>query len=469
MVILLIWLIWLAAAPQKAAEIKGLIHANRYLEALAEVDAALAKGPEDLALREFKARALYGLGHFPRCEAELKSLIEEAPPEDHPALLLRLADSQLAQGAFAEAAVAAEKALARAGDGPRAGEIKAAAGGIFYRAQDYRRAIPLLDAALADRPKHPFLSLARGVARSRIGDYRGALADLEAAEADQDLRLSSLYESGLALAKLDDSQGAIEKFVQVLEEDPYHSEACYHLVRQLLKLHKIQLAGSLQRYFLSLKEREGASSRDHHFAAIGQPVLAALERAQKWERLRRFDRVLGELSDAEARHGPQWDITLARASFWLRMGLAAEARSEIERLKAIPGAAGSSAALEKEIRSVESQTVAGPPPSEQESARLKNLQALARARKQESLHVLLALIDSARSLGRGEEAYRFAMLAHALFPGQQEVLAWLVKLNDDPATIFLKVRALRELLKIDPQNAGARRQLEEARRLVRAK
>src|SRR5437867_200663 len=221
--------------PGGRARIEGLLSVGRPAEAGRLVDEALRADPANLVLRTLKARCLFDCGSYPRCESVLAEILAgpgPLPPPERRSLLLKLAETRLREDDLDGAAAAVEEALALGA--PE--EVAGAAGGIFLRARRYRRALPLLDQAVARAPGERFLRYARGVARSKTGDFRGAVEDLAAAERDPSLAAEAGFELGMALLKLGEHRRAVQALLGTLGEDPWQSEAAYQLARALILL-----------------------------------------------------------------------------------------------------------------------------------------------------------------------------------------------------------------------------------------
>src|SRR5437867_294302 len=295
--------------------------------ALSEVEAGLKSSPENKELLDLRARSLVELGDYPAAEESLVLLLRFAPRDAAPERAWRL--SQLAEvrglgGAHEKALKDIESALALS----RASPVRRAAVPTYLRAQRFRDALPHIEALLLETPDDAFLRFSRGIVRSKMGSFEESLADLafglKAPGAERDARL----EMALSLAKLQRGREALPRLREIVEEDPYDAEACYQVSRQLLFLRSksaLRLSAQVALYFETLREAEGASSRDQHLFFSGRPAEGALERAARWERLGSYERTLAEASRAEARRP-----ALAReflASFWSRRGLLEEAAS----------------------------------------------------------------------------------------------------------------------------------------------
>lgn len=422
-IVRVVFLAWAAAAPQDrsqeaAARIEDLLRRGEVAKGLAEADAALVAAPGSRPVRTARARCLFERGDFPAAEALLSELLGEissGSPEDRaqrPALLVRLAEVHLAQGDHERAAKAALEAAGSAAPAAAparaSGDLAAAAGGVLLRARRYGAALPLLERAVESDPRSHFRLWARGVARARTGDLRGAVEDLARAAEEPALRFEAKNEMGLALSKLGEHARAAAALLEALAIDPWQAEACYALAQEMVKLRKPRVAGLLHRYFEALRETEGTSSLDHHLAALGRPVDASIERARRYERLGRYEKVFEELHRLR-RMGESAAAAQTEAEFWRRAGVDEPARR--------------AAAL------------------------------IERARK-------------ALAAGRGEEGYRLARLAVALEPRSSEALRTAVAAHAAPADVLPRIHFLTRLAAIQPADAAARAALEEARRAI---
>ncbi len=409
-----------------AARIEDLLRRGEVAKALAEADSALKAEPTSRPFRAARARCLFERGGFPTAEALLSELLAEtanALPEEktqRQGLLIRLAEVHLAQGDHERAAKAALEATG--GDAPPAVRadvradvqadvrtgVAAAAGGILLRARRYSAALPLLDRAIEDEGRSHFLRWARGVARARTGDLRGAVEDLTRAAEDPALRFEARNELGLTLSKLGEHAKAALALRDALAIDPWHAEACYALAQAMLKLRKPRMAGLLHRYFEALRQAEGTSSLDHHLAALGRPIEASLERARRYERLGRYEKVFEEFHNLR-RLGENAASAKAESDFWRRMGLEEPVRRAADLIE--------------------------------------------RARK--------ALAE-----GRGEEGHRLARLAVALEPRSREALRAAADAHAGPADILPRIHFLTRLVTVEPADAAAQAALEEARKAI---
>ncbi len=268
------------------------------------------------------ARRFFELGDYPAAERAIQALLEAVPPEaraERAVRLAQLAEVRVLQGLGGAAVKDAESALAL----DPSPAVRRSAIFVYVRTLRYGDALPHLDLLLAREPGDASLKLSRGIARARTGEPRAALEDLAAGLELPAARREARFELALAFSKLDRPGEALVRLREILEDDPYDAEACYQASRQLLRLkrpHASRLAAALVRYFESLREAEGASSRDQHLAFEGKPIEAALARASRWERMGRFDRVLDELERLGTLHPSSEEAAAWRRGFYQRLG-----------------------------------------------------------------------------------------------------------------------------------------------------
>jgi tetratricopeptide (TPR) repeat protein len=286
-----------------------------------------------------EARRLFELGDYPAAEREVLKLIAGLPAsaaEERALRLAQLAEVRALQGASEAALGDAQAALSLDASAP----VRRTAVFVCFGARRYREALPHIEWLLEREPANAAYLFSRGVVRAREGRFEEALSDLAHGLKAPETRRDARFESALALAKLGRPAQALVFLREVLEEDPFDAEAIHQAVRQLLALRRpetTRLAAALGRYFEALREKEGESSKDQHLAFAGKAVDAARERAARWERLGRYDRVLAE-GDAMRRIEPGAAEAFLR-SFWERHGFrAAPTGAELER--ALAAAAG---------------------------------------------------------------------------------------------------------------------------------
>jgi tetratricopeptide (TPR) repeat protein len=410
--------------------------------------AAAEDSPADLDAR---ARRAFEIGDYPSSERDLRRLIERSPPGStaRAGCLLRLATVLSFEDARDEAAAAVDSAL-RIADGPDARRV---AYGVFLRAQDYGRALLHAEAVLRAVPDDAPARFARGLALSRLGRHQEALADLDRGLGDPRTRRAARFESALALGKLGRPAEALERLAAILEDDPLDREACFQAAQQLLRLPGragLRTAAHLLRYFQELERLAGPSSRDHHLAAAGRPVEAAIERAARHERLGALDAALKECAWARAIDAGDAGLSLHLAGFWQRRGLLLEAEAELERAASAAGEdgeagasafAGPRASLEASRREL-----AAPPASPLAAARRR----LADARWLDAaapLEELLAAARAAGETGLADDAARLLAVR-----SERPLAAWrhLAERSQDPALLAQRLHYLARLAAAEP-------------------
>ncbi len=102
----------------------------------------------------------------------------------------------------------------------------------LYRAGDYEGALKSYEAARAEAPDDPRLSLAVGEALSRLGRHEEAEREFARAlsqSSDPELRSESLYNSGTNALSADDPKRAVEQLRRSLALDPAQQDALHNL------------------------------------------------------------------------------------------------------------------------------------------------------------------------------------------------------------------------------------------------
>jgi len=115
-------------------------------------------------------------------------------------------------------------------DGP--GGAAARQGSELYRAGDYQGALQAFEAARAEAPDDPRLSLAVGEALSRLGRHEEAEREFSrvlSQSSNLDLRSESLYNSGTNALAAGDPQRAVEQLRRSLDLDPEQRDALHNL------------------------------------------------------------------------------------------------------------------------------------------------------------------------------------------------------------------------------------------------
>jgi tetratricopeptide (TPR) repeat protein len=291
-----------------------------------------------------EARRLFDLGDYPAAERELLEALARLPPgatKEKALGFAQLAEVRALQGAWEAALGDVEAALALDASPP----IRRSAVFVCFRARRYREALPHIDWLLEREPENAVYLFSRGVARAKEGRFEEALPDLARGMSAPEVRRDARFESALALAKLDRPAEALVRLREILEEDPFDAEAVHQASRELIKLRRpeaTRLAALLGRYFEALREKEGESSKDQHLAFAGKAIEAARERAARWERLGRYDKLLAEVASVRRIEPAATDAWLG--SFWERQGFRGTPSStELEQ------ALETAAALGKEI------------------------------------------------------------------------------------------------------------------------
>lgn len=298
-----------------------------------------------------EARRLFDLGDYPGAEQALGRALERLPSQARAERALRQAlraEVRALQG-VADAAVKDVEEALKLDMSPA---VRRSAVFVYQRVHRHAEALPHIEALLQGSPGDAPLRLARGIARGRLGRLEEALPDLVSGLDIPGAGRHARFELALVLSKLARPAEALERLREILEEDPHDAEACYQASRQLLKLRRpgaARLAASVTRYFEALREAEGASSRADHLVFEGRAADAALERARKWERLQRHDRVLLEVSRARAAGSREAGPYLE--AFWLRQGWRhAPSKEELERALASAQAGGSDEQADRAAR-----------------------------------------------------------------------------------------------------------------------
>jgi tetratricopeptide (TPR) repeat protein len=298
-----------------------------------------------------EARRLFELGDYPAAERAIGRALDRLPPEARAERALRLAlraELRALQG-VGDAALRDVKDALGLDMSPA---VRRSAVFVYQRVHRHAEALPHIEALLERFPGDGPLRLARGIARGRLGRLEEAVPDLLAGLDIPGAGRPARFELALVLSKLGRTAEALERLREILEDDPHDAEACYQASRQLLRLRRpgaARLAASVMKYFEALREAEGASSRADHLVFEGKATEAALERAQKWERLQRHDRVLAEISRARAAGSREAEGHLE--AFWLRQGWKkAPSAEDLERALASAVASGGDEAADRAAR-----------------------------------------------------------------------------------------------------------------------
>lgn len=279
----------------------------------------LATG-EDVAAR---AKRLFDAGDYPAAERAMVELLDSLPAaasRERALALARLAEVRVLEGQLESAVTDADKALGLL-DAP---EVRRSAMFVALRAQRFADVVRHAGKVLEAAPGDASARFSRGIARARLGEFETAVPDLEAGLGLEGAARDARLELALAFSKLGRPAQALTRLREILEIDPYDAEACYQASRQVLKLRRpgsAALSATLVRYFETLREAEGQSSREEHLGFAGKAADAAMVRAARWERMGRYDRALDEAKSAIAAH-PESDALRAwLAAFYVRLGV----------------------------------------------------------------------------------------------------------------------------------------------------
>lgn len=415
----------------------------------------LAKEPGGLELR---ARCHFELGELDRAEELLRQLVElpELPATERARHRLRLARTLARRESLEEAARLAAEVLEEF-PGPEARET---AGFIFLKAHRYEEALPPLEQWARAHPS-PRSHLAVGIARARLGQVAAARDALLRALEDPATRQEARFELGLLLGGSGEPARALEFLLDAIEEDPHEPRLIFQASRQLLRSGNPRLAARGMRFFEKLREVLGESSRHLHLEAAGRSLEATLLRASRHERLGEIDTAL-RLLDRRLRLAPSPELRLARASFWMRRGLLAEALTELEILEDV----SLDDTLESRVREIRSEV---------ESLREEITgwrKRIGEVRWSDAAPILEEALDEAREseeVGVAESLARTLLArdprsgialeilvertrAPEAFPLHLHYLARLRQALPDDARILLRHRRLREALRGQPSS-----------------
>lgn len=422
-----------------------------------------------MRLGELRARCLFELGDYPSCEKAMRALLEGPLASNTPARidgLARLARTLTMQDLHDEALQVLEEAL-RLLDAP---PLRRAAITVCLRACRLEEILPHAEALLRMDPKDPYAHFVRGISLLGREEAEEALGELEwgleVPGAERDAR----FHLALALGRLRRPEEALEHLLEILVEDPYDEEACYQATQQLSRIRPPagrEAAGHLRRYFLTFKEAQGESSREHPFAAAGRAALAAMMRAERWRRLNLHDRTIEEVRRARAVARDEVEPFLYEAGFWASVGLFAEAESVLSRLESRLGARAGAPPedLARKLEKLRSALAAGRSALEAGGdaplgkARLEVADASWEGARL-PLEALLSQAVRAGDLSLGDHAARLLL---ARDPRSVRALAFLVERTHDPALLLPRIHYLTRLVPLLPGDERYRDRLHRAR------
>ncbi|HAK97123.1 MAG TPA: hypothetical protein DCM87_19575 [Planctomycetes bacterium] len=466
----------IASPPPPEEHARALCLSGDHERALGILDALLdgpaGKAPEParrLELEILRARCLFELGDYPACEARLKALLAGPAGPESPGraeCLARLAETLSLRGHHDEAIAALGDAL-RLGDAPA---LRRQTITVLLRACRAEAVLPHADALLAADPAEPFAHFARGLALAGGDRLQEAIEELAWGLALPGAARDARMALAQTLGKLDRPAQALAHLAEILAENPFDQEACYAAAQQLRRLKSpgtAEAAAGMQRYFLSLQEAFGETSRDPAFEAVGRAAQAALMRAGEWKRISAFDRALPEIRRAQAVARGDPEPWLYEADFWAAAGLLAEADLALARLDArAGGAAGDAAGQARKLRAALAAAMeklraqAGTPLGD---ARI----AVARTAWQDSRPCLEALLGAAFAAGELELADRAARLLLARDPDSVRALAFLARRAATGALLPPRLHYLARLARLLPEDAGVAARLRDARARLR--
>jgi tetratricopeptide (TPR) repeat protein len=463
----------LAAAPAAAGEPQAFEEAARHaaagrfdlaLEALDRVPSGAAEAP-GTRVEALRARCLFELGDYPACEASLRAILPGCEPgsDEEVECLARLARVLSFQDVHAEALEVLDRAIGKR-DAPALRRLAIA---LCLRACRYGEVGAHAKALLAAAPADGFAHFALGIAAARQGRLGEALEDLRKGLDDPGSRRDARFELALTLGKLGRPAEALPHLLEIVAEDPFDAEACHQASRQLLRLRTREAsrtAAVLVRYFESLQEALGLSTRDQHMQAAGQAASAALLRAARWERVGAFDRAIEELRRGLALGRGSAGPSLLAADFWARAGLLAEAEAILGQLSGASGGTPEAPEVAKARERIAAR---------REEIRTKGVDPLTRARLdlagvrwKDAGPALNSLIEKAAAAGDFDLADRAARLHLALDPTSASALERLVSRTADPALLAPHIHYLSRLAALRPER---RKDLDAARDLFLGK
>jgi tetratricopeptide (TPR) repeat protein len=432
--------------------VRRLTSSGSYERALARATEILDGSDATSVAREtrrelelFRARCLFELGRWPKCERSLRRLLEtDGTPETvRAALLVELAKVHSHQSAHAEAFLTIDRAL----DIDRSESALRAATAFALSARRFDRARPHIDELLAKRPRDPYALFARGIVRSRAGEFDEAIEDLRHGLTLAGARRDARFELALAFSKSRRPRESLRHTIAILERDPFDLEACYQASRALLRLEdqrSARLAALLVKYFESLGAAHGSSSRAEHLVAAGRPSDAAAMRATRRERLGDLAGAVKELDLAVELAPVSITALAARARFRLRHGLLTISEDDIRSLESSASEDSPRASAAKELRSALS-LARQPLRGTTTHATTASRELLSRSSWEDAAKPLRKLLSAARASRDTSTADDAARLLLARDPESVPALSHLLERTTDPTLIVPHLHYLRRL------------------------
>ena len=400
-----------------------------------------------------RARHLFALGDYPACEKELRTLLAgPAGPgtAEHVESLAQLARALTFQDIHEEAIGVLEKAL-RITDDRR---LRRLAITVLLRAGRFGAILPHADSLLAVASDEPFAHFVRGIALSHGDRLQEALRELAWGLAIPTAKRDAHFHLALVNGKLKEHRKALEYLLEIVVDDPYDQEACYQATQQLARLGARKTAAFLRQYYAAFTKAQGEASRNYPLEAVGRAATAAILRAEKWRRLRVYERVLPEIRRAQAVARGDPEPYLYEADFWAGVGLYAEAAATLSRLETLPLPAGLPEDVLERVQKLRVALAA---------AREKTRSKVATARWPDALPFLERQLADALTAGKPAVADHAARLLLARDPASIRALALLAERAATPALLVPRLHYLTHLARLLPDNDRYRARLRAAR------
>ena len=291
--------------------------------AVAAAQRRLDAAPNDAAVLELSGKLHFARGSYDKAAQAFARLRALHPPT--PTLLRQIARVAMKRH-DQDAALATVAELLAADTGDASIETALEAYILFFQ---YEKALGVIDTLRARRGDLPMYRYAAGLAHANLRQDAEAARLLASVTDDPLYGVDARFELGLVLARRPGAaQDAIAMFAELLERDPYFTQAYLQLSTLVMRKGLRQEAAKLRECFEALERTEQDFRRQRGFAAAGLAVDAAVHAAAGYERTRQYRKAEEVLRAELVRHPGELRLTLALAGLLSRT----HRHAQVERL-----------------------------------------------------------------------------------------------------------------------------------------
>ncbi len=234
----------------------------------------LERAPDDKSMLELLGKISFVLGDYNAAAGAFDRLKALAPPT--PRLLRQLVTVHTSRRSQEETARAVADLLAL----DRSPASLEAALEAYVTFHQHREAIAVIEELGRTQGARPMYRFAAGYAHAKLGHREEAERELRAVIDDPIHGDDARFELGLVLKEQRPRHGeAIGVLAELLERDPYYTQACFQLSQLLLRQGKREEGERLRQMHEALQQSERELRKGREFTAAGLSVEAAVYRS----------------------------------------------------------------------------------------------------------------------------------------------------------------------------------------------